>query len=113
MTGYNLGQSQYKCDIPLDVVLSKQIYLPLKMAAQNVHTYHALGRHCRDSEAEVALACLPKETCVFQYESMSQMEAAAHGVADADVDVDEGGYCVFINVPESIVGRDREAVEIG
>lgn len=53
---------------------------------EKVRTYLQRGRRRRDSEAEAALACLPKKTCVFQYENTSQMEAAVHSV-----DAVEGG----------------------
>ncbi|KAL1960578.1 hypothetical protein VTO42DRAFT_7157 [Malbranchea cinnamomea] len=85
--------------------------IALKMISQNLESYLHLrqyesGERPGDSEAEVALACLPKETPVYRYESVSQMEGAAHTVRD-------GGYCVFVDVPQRVVTRDREAVRIG
>ncbi|DAA74806.1 TPA_exp: Uncharacterized protein A8136_2224 [Trichophyton benhamiae CBS 112371] len=54
--------------------------------------------HPRDSEAEAALSCLPKDTPVFKYESASQMETAARSV-----DNGSGGYCVFYNVVDGLI----------
>ncbi|EEP79459.1 predicted protein [Uncinocarpus reesii 1704] len=64
-----------------------------------------LGSRPRDSEAEAALDCLPPETLVCKYESPSQMEAAARSV-------DDGGYCVFLDVPERIVFNERRQMGI-
>lgn len=79
---------------------------------ENVRTYlqrcQGQVRRRLDSEAEAALACLPKQTKVFQYESASQMEAAAN-----NVDAAEGGYSVFLNVPKGGDGPDQELVSIG
>ncbi|EZF32846.1 hypothetical protein H101_03556 [Trichophyton interdigitale H6] len=54
--------------------------------------------HRRDSEAEVALRCLPEDTPVFKYESTSQMEATARSV-----DNGSGGYCVFHDVVDGLI----------
>ncbi|KAK2734226.1 hypothetical protein FQN57_001747 [Myotisia sp. PD_48] len=59
-----------------------------------------------DEEAEAMLACLPKRTPVFHYQSMPKMEAAAHTVNDS-------WYCVFVEVPERICDDKREKVKIG
>ncbi|EEH35151.1 hypothetical protein PAAG_06198 [Paracoccidioides lutzii Pb01] len=81
------------------------------MATQTIHTYsqqqqqHDEPKQChQDIEAEAALSCLPKETPVYQYQSMPQMAVTARTVDD------ESGYCVFVDVPERIVGDDRERV---
>ena len=80
------------------------------MASQSIHTYLTSRRRRKDSEAEDALACLPKDTRVFQYESIHQLEAAIHSMVD---DAEEGfGYCVFGNVPEHIVDGDLEAARV-
>ncbi|KAK2794130.1 hypothetical protein FQN52_009212 [Onygenales sp. PD_12] len=59
----------------------------------------------RDSEAEAALDSLPKNTPVCKYDTPSQMEAAARSV-------DDGGYCVFLDVPESLIFDDRRKMGI-
>lgn len=79
---------------------------PLSMMPQTVHTYlpqqHDGPRQFKDSEAAAALTRLPPDTPVYRYQSMPQMEATARTVDN------ESGLCVFLDVPERIVGDDRE-----
>lgn len=58
------------------------------------------------------MVCLPKRTLAYQYESMARMEEAVHNTIAA-VDDEKGGYCVFVDVPGSIVDDHREALAIG
>ncbi|WEW55934.1 hypothetical protein PRK78_001369 [Emydomyces testavorans] len=58
-------------------------------------------------EFETALGCLPEETPVYQYQSVTRLKSAVHTL-DAD-----GGYCVFVNVPMRAVDEELEEQKIG
>ncbi|EGD95382.1 hypothetical protein TESG_08378 [Trichophyton tonsurans CBS 112818] len=55
------------------------------------------------SEAKATLSCLPKDTPAFEYESASQMEAAARSVDDGG-----GGYCAFHDAESFILLDTRQ-----
>ncbi|EGE03496.1 hypothetical protein TEQG_08638 [Trichophyton equinum CBS 127.97] len=56
------------------------------------------------SEAKATLSCLPKDTPAFEYESASQMEAAARSVDDGG-----GGYNAYLIITGSATVEHKES----